>query len=156
MARRKGSATGVLTYETLASSSLSRGLKLVWLVASKVVACMQPDSIRPAARIPSFAFSDDIVHFQSKASRGAPVLSLNATIPLTPLSSKPATIPEFRCSCRAAERWLCLFYRKSGGFRLIFGQCPRGAELAPPHRPPAAAYVERRHTPVMKRLPESS
>ena len=27
---------------------------------------MQPDSIRPAARIPNFAFSDDMVQFQSK------------------------------------------------------------------------------------------
>jgi hypothetical protein len=30
---------------------------------------MQPDSISPAARIPNFTFSDDIVHFQSKALR---------------------------------------------------------------------------------------
>jgi hypothetical protein len=30
---------------------------------------MQPDSISPAARIANFTFSDDIVHFQSKAVR---------------------------------------------------------------------------------------
>src|SRR5882672_61671 len=156
MARRKGSATGVLTYETLASSSLSRGLKLVWLVASKVVACMQPDSIRPAARIPSFAFSDDIVHFQSKASREAPLLSLNATIPLILLSPKLVTIPEFRCLCRASAPRLCLFYRKFDGFRLIFGQRHRADEPAPRRCPPAATYVDRRLWPVMKSLPESS
>src|SRR5438552_4039163 len=72
MARRNGSGTGVLVYRILARYSLSRGLKLVVLVASKVVACMQPDSIRPAASNPSFILSDDtlndddMAYFQSK------------------------------------------------------------------------------------------
>ena len=36
---------------------------------------MQPDSIRPAARIPNVTFSDDIVHFQSKClAFAAPIL----------------------------------------------------------------------------------
>jgi len=40
-----------------------------------VVACMQPDSIKPAARIPNFAFSDDIVYFSNRkpCARGASI-----------------------------------------------------------------------------------
>jgi hypothetical protein len=38
------------------------------------VACMQPDNIRPAANIPKVTFSDDMMHFQSKASVRAPTL----------------------------------------------------------------------------------
>jgi hypothetical protein len=40
------------------------------------VACMQPDSIRPAAKIPKLALSDDtlsndIMHFRSKVVRSS-------------------------------------------------------------------------------------
>src|SRR5215813_8664908 len=68
MARRNGSATGVLVYLIFARYSLSRGLKAVVLVASYVADCMQPDNIRPVAatRIPSFTFNDDMVYFRSK------------------------------------------------------------------------------------------
>src|SRR5918911_5370302 len=69
MARRNGSATGVFSYLTLARSSLSFGLKALVSVASKCVACMQPDNIRPAAKIPNLTFSDDMVWFQSKQYR---------------------------------------------------------------------------------------
>src|SRR5206468_6937109 len=73
MARRNGSATGVFSYRTLARSSLSFGLKALVSVASKCVACMQPDSIRPAAKTPSITFSDDMIWFQSATTnlRGA-------------------------------------------------------------------------------------
>src|SRR5206468_6694251 len=54
---------------------------------------------------------------------------------LIALSSKSAIVPELRCFSRVAGALLCLFCRKSCGFRLIFGQvgCGRriGATLPP-------------------------
>src|SRR5437899_680881 len=99
---------------------------------------MQPDSIRPAARIPNFAVSDDIVHFQSKAlrSRAKPAPE-TPRFPFISLSPKSVTIPELRCSFRVAARLLCLFCRKPGGFRLIFGQIA----LGPPNQRRAGAIL---------------
>src|SRR3954469_12824434 len=82
---------------------------------------MQPDSIRPAASMPSLTFSDDIAHFQSKVLHSrANIAPENATIQLIALSSKLATVPELRYLSRIAARSLCLFCRKSCRFRLFF------------------------------------
>src|SRR5262245_4266108 len=95
---------------------------------------MQPDNIRPVAKIPSFAFSD-IIYFHSK-DLAVTACALKPTIPLIPLWSKSATIPAFRVFSRAAGGGLWLFCRNFCGFRLILGQrlpwCRIRATLAPP------------------------
>lgn len=55
---------------------MSFGLKALVSVASKCVACMQPDSIKPAARIPNLTFSDDIGLVPIETNTHAQTLSL--------------------------------------------------------------------------------
>src|SRR5881394_1151870 len=121
MARRNGSATATFSWVVLASISLSRGLKLVVLVASQVVACMQPDNIRPVAKIPNFVFSDDISHFQSKGLRlrRQPALEPRR-FHLSHYRRSAPQIPVFRWPSRAAAGRLCLFCRKVCGFPADF------------------------------------
>src|SRR5258708_10178019 len=71
---------------------------------------MQPDSIRPVARIPNVTFSEDIVHFQAKAlrSRGQPC-ALNATIPLIPLSAKTGNYSSAYTAVRRCGRLAVAF-----------------------------------------------
>ena len=118
---------------------------------------MQPDNIRPAARIPNITFSDDIVHFQSKVLRSRrQSCALNATIPLIPLSAKTgnyssACTPVRRCG-RLAVAFMPQVLRLLVDFRA-------GLALPPDHGHACAAHRHKCGSPVnarvMKRLPES-
>src|SRR5262245_60956860 len=74
---------------------------------------MQPDNIRPAARIPNFAFSD-MTHFQLKVAAGAMFLRWNCDDSARPLWWKRIAIPAFRWSLRAAAGWVWHFCRAAG------------------------------------------
>ena len=120
--------------------------------------CLQPDNIRPAARIPNITFSDDMVHFQSKAPAfAAPILRLKRHNSINPIIGKNRQLFQMLSSLfGAAGGWLWLLCRKFCGFRLIFGQagrcCRITATLSPPHRHKYGSAV---NAPVIKRLPES-
>src|SRR5438477_6147525 len=101
---------------------------------------MQPDNIRPVAKIPNFVFSDDISHFQSKSLRlrRQPALEPRR-FHLSHYRRSAPQIPVFRCPSRAAAGRLCLFCRKVCGFPADFsgpgaartGPGPLGQEPAP-------------------------
>src|ERR1700729_3041233 len=119
---------------------------------------MQPDSSSPAARTPSFTFSEDMVYFQSKVLRPRRLYCVrNATIPLATLSPKLAIIPAVRWLSRVAGCLLCLFCLTSCGFVPFLGKSaggrPIGATLLPLV---CRKFAEPVHVPVTKHLPESS
>src|SRR5215216_6038733 len=118
---------------------------------------MQPDNARPAASSPRITFSDDMAYFQSKVLRSQQQsCGPNATIPLIPLSAKPALRPAFARPFRAAEARLWLLCRKFCDFRLISGQGIRpGRIVAAPVPPRCHKYGSAVNAPVMKHLPES-
>src|ERR1035438_5591095 len=119
---------------------------------------MQPVNIKPAARIPNFNFSDDMVYFRSKDFASARQLcAQNATIPLSLLSSKSVIIPDLRWLSRAATGPLCLFCRKFLAPGLIFGQAGLGCRIRATPKP----FSRHKYGPAVnleatKRLPESS
>src|SRR6266568_1977611 len=103
---------------------------------------MQPDNIRPPARIPKLTFSDDIVHFQSKVLRSRRQLSaLNATIPLISLSAKTGNYSSACALVRRCGRLAVAFLPQVLRFRVDFWA---GVALLPNHGHPAAINVDGR------------
>src|SRR6266702_2213714 len=103
---------------------------------------MQPDNIRPAAKIPKVAFSDDIVHFQSKVLRTRRQLSaINATIPLIPLSAKTGNYSSACALVRRCGRLAVAFLPQVLRFRVDFWA---RVALLPNHGHPVAINVDGR------------
>ena len=72
-----------------------------------------PDNIRPATRIPNFAFSDVIAYFQSKISRHAPTLRRKRHDSIKPIIGKNPQFFQCLDACSALREASCGFYAAS-------------------------------------------
>jgi hypothetical protein len=74
---------------------------------------MQPDNIRPATRIPNFAFNEVIVQFQSKDSRYAPNLRRKRHDSINLTMAKNTHFFQCLQACSALREASCGFYAAS-------------------------------------------